>query len=352
MNPDEPEVIDVAVGARLGWVPNLDPNGPLGDLLSVHDLEPAPVKMVWRKRFPVGALSVIAGEPGAGKSMVACLIAAELSRARKHVLISNVEDDPESVTVPRLEALQADGHRITLVPPEKYPKLPADFDKLDLWMGGTRAKLVILDPIAAHFRPEGKVYERAALQQLALLAKKHKAAIVGIHHFTKSGSVGGPNGGLVGTARAVYRYGHDPRDEDQTVLSCVKINWSPMASAYPPGLVFTFEPAVFPARRSGKVTAMRLRCIGEANVQATRYRGQTDQEQEAEAHAFLSELLALAPDCALDIAEVVEHGRGVGFSWGALNRASTTLGIEHASARWRLPDDHPLRKGVDGRIER
>lgn len=338
--------LDVVPAARLGFIPNFDVDGPLGDLLVAADVRQQPVKMIWRNRFPVGALSVIAGEPGSGKSCLTALIAAELSRQGHTVLISNIEDDPASVIVPRLEALEADSTRVVLAWDASKLILPRDFDKLDDWILGTRAKLVVLDPIAAHFSSDRAVYGRVALQQLALIARVRSCAIVGVHHFTKTGEIGGPNGGLVGAARGVYTYGYDPRDEDQRALSCVKLNWRPLDSPEPSALILAFEPVIIPVTRGEKVAHGRLRVIGRANIESTRRPGLRSQEQEAETYAWLSETLALAPDCAMAIVDVLEKGAGEGFSWGALNRAATRLDIEHAHARWRLPDEHPLRKGV------
>jgi putative DNA primase/helicase len=261
--------------------------------------------------------------------------------------MSNTEDDPEQVVVPRLRSLDADPARVQLVQFQHTPSFPKDFEKLAAWIKGVGAKIVFLDPIAAHFTPERYVHDRGVLRELVQIAQVCECAIVGVHHFTKTGTVGGPNGGLVGTARAVYRYGFDPRDEDQRVMSCVKINVTPLGATHPAGLVFAFEPVIFPEKRGRKVVLGRMRVIGRANVQARRAPGHRDKEQEAEAHAFLSELLALAPDCELPLVKVVECGAGQGFSWGALNRAATVLGIEHENSTWRLPDEHPLRKQLE-----
>jgi hypothetical protein len=78
----------------------------------------------------------------------------------------------------------------------------------------------VLDPIGAHFRPERLAHDRPTLRQLGAVAREAQCAILAIHHTTKLGDVGGPNSGLLGTARAVYVYGYDPDDEDRRALSC------------------------------------------------------------------------------------------------------------------------------------
>lgn len=320
------------------------------DFVSAADVAAQPMRMLWRDRIPAATLSVIAGAPGLGKSSLVAFMVAELSRRGKTVLVSNAEDDIASVTRPRLDAAGAILERVQLVPPDAAVLLPRELASLADWIRATGAACLILDPIAAHFKPERLVHDRPALRKLAHLARTTGCAIVGIHHTTKMGDVGGPNAGLHGTARAVYLYGYDPDDEDRRALSCVKIN----GFDAPPALIFEHETVEYTAGRK-VIEAGRLRKVRESNSKASRSRGRRHEERDAEAHAWLSEYLAEADDCARQANDVRGEGTARGFSWETLRRAKVALEVEHIKRGfgangfwlWRLPDEHPLRQPAE-----
>jgi putative DNA primase/helicase len=310
-------------------------------------IDQAPLRTIWRDRLIVGALNLIAGQPGSGKSSLTALMAAELSRQGHTIVMSNCEDDPGSVTVPRLQVADAILERIHVIPPEDAPLFPKDVDALAGVIREAGVKVVFLDPIGAHFRPERLAHDRPSLRRLASVAREAQCAIVAVHHTTKAGEVGGPNSGLLGTARAVYVYGYDPDDEDRRALSCEKIN----GVAAPPTLLFEHE-AVEYSLGSQTVEAGRLRKIRQSNVRAQRKRGRGDPERDAACHAWLSELLASGPDCAVASKDVEMLGAAEGFAQATLQRAKVELQVEHARVggyggnghwTWRLPDEHPLR---------
>lgn len=314
-------------------------------------IDQAPLRTIWRDRLIVGALNLIAGQPGSGKSSLTALMAAELSRQGHTVVISNCEDDPGSVTVPRLQVAGAILERIHIIPPEDAPLFPKELGALAHVVKQTGLKAVILDPIGAHFRPERLAHDRPSLRRLANVAREAQCAVVAVHHTTKAGEVGGPNSGLLGTARAVYVYGYDPDDEDRRALSCEKIN----GVAQPPTLLFEHEVAEYNLG-SQIVEAGRLRKIRQSNVKAQRKRGRRDPERDAACHAWLSELLAGGDDCAVASRDIEQFGAAEGFAQATLQRAKVELQVEHARVGgygaaghwvWRLPDDHPLRAPVE-----
>lgn len=53
------------------------------DLVCLADIEPRPIDWLWKDRLAAGALSVLSGDPGSGKTWVALAIAAALSRGRE-----------------------------------------------------------------------------------------------------------------------------------------------------------------------------------------------------------------------------------------------------------------------------
>jgi hypothetical protein len=154
------------------------------------EIEQAALRLLWRDRLIIGAINLIAGQPGAGKSSLTALMAAEVSR-KGTVILSNCEDDPSSVTVPRLAAAGAILERVHVIPPDDAPAFPRELEGLEHVVRETGTKLVVIDPIGAHFSPERLAHDRTSLRRLAAVARRAQCAVVAVHHTTKMGEVGG-----------------------------------------------------------------------------------------------------------------------------------------------------------------
>lgn len=311
------------------------------------EVDKAPIITLWRERFIVGTLNLVAGTPGVGKSQLTATVAADLSRQGFVGILSNVEDDVASVTVPRLEAANADLSKVHLIDADEAPVFPRDFDLLEAAIRATGSSYFIADPIAAHFHPERWVNDRPRLRALAAVGRRTRCAIIAVHHTTKLGEVGGPNAGLRGTSRAVYIYGFDPEDEDRRVLAVDKVN----GITEPPAILFEQETVDIKVGRT-TIEAGRLHKVRQVNTRAAKRRAQPNRERDAAAHKWLSEFLATGEDCARPSVDVIEQGREAGFGQATLNRAKVTLQVEHFRMggwgsdghwTWRLPDEHPLR---------
>lgn len=351
---------------RLAGLAFAAPSGPAPSVLAIaaSEMTASAWSILWRERIPRGAVSVVAGRPGAGKSTLEAAIAAELSNEGLVGIISNLEDDPEKVVLPRLLAAGADVSRVLLVRPHLSPRLPVQMESLAALVRESGASYVILDPIAAHFHPERRVHDRSALSDLMDLARETGCAIIGMHHTTKQGrrgsaatttsvieAVGGPQGGLSGAARAVYIYGNDPSDEDRRALACVKMNGRDL----PPALLIEHETVEV---RSAEMLleAGRLCFVGEANIDPGKVlgRGKNHYDRDAECAEWLTLYLADGDSFSRQSTEVRNDGREVGFGWQTILRAATELGIERVKISldgdsfwsWRLPDGHPMRAAV------
>jgi DNA polymerase len=84
------------------------------------------IRWLWRKRFAVGKIGIIAGLPDEGKGQILCYIAARITRALEwpngegraplgNVIVLSAEEDPSDSLAPRLEAAGADLDRIHFV---------------------------------------------------------------------------------------------------------------------------------------------------------------------------------------------------------------------------------------------
>lgn len=319
-------------------------------------IKPRVMPMLWRQRIPAGTLTVIAGKPGLGKSTLGSTIAAELSRSGFGVVISNLEDDLATVVRPRLEVAGADLDRVILLPSTTSPVLPRELPRLEEIIQECRASCLILDPIGAHFSPERRVHDRPTLRQLVQVARDTRCAVIGVHHTVKVstdgtalGAVGGSTGGLVGTARAVYIYGHDPDDEDRRALACVKIN----GVDEPATLIVDHETVEYLAGDE-EIEAGLLHLAEEKNTEAKKVLkpGKRRKDRDVACNQWLSLFLAAGDDCKRQVREIRREGKEAGFGWATVRRAGIALRTEKVRVGfggdgfwlWRLPDDNPLRE--------
>src|SRR6516164_3694185 len=88
-------------------------------LCPVSDLTHRPVSWLWRCWLALGKLSILDGDPGLGKSLLALDLCARVTTGRPfpdgspgcapaNVIVLNGEDGPEDTVRQRLQALGAD----------------------------------------------------------------------------------------------------------------------------------------------------------------------------------------------------------------------------------------------------
>jgi putative DNA primase/helicase len=186
------------------------------------------VRWLWRERIPVGMITIIAGRPGAAKSLLAIHITADVSR-QADVLISAREDPEREVIRPRLEAAKANLDRVHV----GSLRLPADLDQLERTVVEKRIALVVIDPVAAHLGVGISRFNDSVRQvstPLTAIAERTGAAIVFVDHVTKHiaqnahplQAIGGSGSGLPAAARMAFITGKDPADDERVIACCVK----------------------------------------------------------------------------------------------------------------------------------
>ncbi len=243
------------------WQPSVVPLG---------EIEPAKTDWLWDQYLPAGAITVIDGDPGLGKSQLTIDLAARLSRgdamppnsatdgafSKRGTLILNAEDDPSRTLRPRLDAALADVGRIHLLREmsgfegeETRPvSLPLDLPAIEATIAAKNIGLVVVDPWVAYLDSKLSMNSdadvRRCLGQVAVMAERTGVSVLLVRHLNKkSGSNaiyrGGGSIGITGAARAVFMVGQDPDDADGRILACVKANLAPE----PPSLRFRIEAA-------------------------------------------------------------------------------------------------------------
>ena len=218
------------------------------------DIKPQPLRPVCPDFLYRRKVALLAGEPGLGKSLFSCDVAARVSCASdwpggvsavidpSNVVMISGEDDPEDTIVPRLIAAGGDLSKIHIindVVETRDGELSAlSIDKhmkgIHAMMIRCGAVLLVFDPVPA-FMGDRDSHKDTAVR--ALLNKVRQYAIEGdysvlmITHFNKPGekvssAVHRVMGslGFVAAARSVYAFVRDPADPDQRLFLPIKNN--------------------------------------------------------------------------------------------------------------------------------
>lgn len=238
--------------------------------VTLADIQSEKTEWLWDGYLPAGAIVVVDGDPGLGKSQLTIDLAARLSRgdcmppqsaadgtyAPAATLILNCEDDPARTLRPRLDAAGADVNRIHLLrsmtgyegTEERPVILPRDLPAIETFIQKNGVKLVVIDPFVgfldADLNMNSDADIRRCLGQVATMAERTGATILLVRHLNKKSGQsaihrGGGSVGISGAARAVFLVGCDPDDADNRVFACVKSN----LAVEPPSLSFSVESA-------------------------------------------------------------------------------------------------------------
>jgi hypothetical protein len=332
------------------------------------DVEPTGVHWLWPGRIPLGYVTLLASDPGLGKSLLSLDIAARVSTGRpwpdsqpstlnsqpSSVLLLNIEDHFDTTVRPRLDALGADCTRILAmshVPGEGAFNAPRpvainrDIDRLEMLLREVAdCRLIILDPITAFFgdssnRSTGNVWK--VLSNLSWLAASANLAVLAVSHLRKKegAAIYRTMGSLafVAAARAVWTVATDPADASRRLFLPLKNNLAESAR----GLAFTIEPNP----SSGAPVIRWLPDMIEARADAvpasTRWVGRPDNERQYAIDWLRTRLLGGSSP----VREVRNDADAHGISHATLRRAFRMLGgeairrgtVQNGEWRWKLP---------------
>ncbi len=194
---------------------------PIGIVMKpMTQYKPVDIRWLEPGRIAMGKLTLIAGDPGLGKSFMTLELAARISRGEigrvdngkgaqltGRAVILSAEDDPGDTLVPRLNAMCARLSRIQFIEGLRLreggsvdlPQLDRDADLLAKQIQHLgEVSLIVIDPISAYMGradSHNNAEVRAVLAQLARLASITGAAVVCVTHLNKDSS----------GKRAVYR---------------------------------------------------------------------------------------------------------------------------------------------------
>lgn len=309
------------------------------------NIAPTRLRWLWPGRIPLGKVTVIAGDPGLGKSLVCLDTAARVSNGAQwpdgadndigSVLLVSAEDDPEDTIRPRLDAHDANVDKIHFLdsitcvgddgqPDSRAPTL-ADVVPIDLWLQRqVDCRLIVIDPISAYLgeTDSHKNAElRAVLAPWAALAANRGVAVVCVSHLTKA-SGANPlyriTGSLafVAAARAVYVVAKDKNDSQRRLFLPVKANLGPDSCglAY---RVFADGDTACIEWEAGQVDID----IHDALAPDVPDREQPERDEATE---WLRDRLENGP---VPVKELKKEAIAAGVTWRTLERAKSSAGV-------------------------
>lgn len=358
--------------------------GPV--LTCLADVQPCEVEWLWPKRIAIGKITMLAGDPGLGKSFCSMDIAARVSAGKAWpdapdvprqpggVIVLSAEDALDDTIRPRLDAAGADASRICAIeavhdldpmtgkPRRRGFHLDKDIDNLAHALRQLKdCRLVIIDPISAYLgdsNSHNNAEVRALLSPLSDLAARYRVAVLAISHLNKGhgeamyrimGSLA-----FVAAARAGYAVVKDSKDDtgQRRLILPIKNNLGDDESGLAYRIMETAgddQPHVEWEPEVVYTTVNEALGVGKHDDEMPDSAEQKDRRrtQTAEAVDWLMSYLA---DGEKPARQVILDAKNDGIAQRTLERAKAQAGVvarregfgENSRWVWRRADIEPL----------
>lgn len=331
-------------------------------------LDVKPVHWLWTDRIPAGALTLLAGREGIGKSLLGYSLAADITRGTlagnragmpAPVLVIATEDSWSQTIVPRLMAANANLDLILRVTAttgtggDTGVNLPVDLAALEQLVKEEGAALVLLDPLMSRLdsgldsHKDAEV--RQALEPLVALAERTGVALLGLIHVNKT-ATSDPLTSIMASrafaavARAVLYVARDVDQPDRRLVETVKSNLGRLDL---PTLTFSVVGMVVASTAEGDVTTGQLQWTGETSktirdVLSTFAETSDTRTAKAEAADWLTDYFVTQGGSAA-YADIRREASKAGHAESAIKRAGELLRVRKVSAgfprttTWTLP---------------
>lgn len=378
--------------AKLEIVRNPRPPHATAESICLADVPAANVDWLWTGRIPIGKVTLIAGDPGLGKSLVTLDMAARVSTgapwpktrselaasdgtlggmpsalrghdelqpdmatpSRGHatqaggVVLLSAEDDLADTIRPRLEAAGADCSRIVAIRAIaggdrgslRSFELGRDLSHLTSIINAMRdCRLVVIDPISAYLGQTAENVNaevRSLLGPLADLAARHHLAVVALTHLRKGqgSAICRAMGSVafVAAARTAWIIVKDPDQPNRRLFLPMKNNLGSDKG----GMAYTIE-----SRGDGRGAVVRWseEEVHELPDNIARKPAGRPATERNEVARWLTQLLAGGPQ---PTTEVHEAAAAMGYSRATVRRAFRDIGgkaVKQGSGWfWKLPE--------------
>lgn len=330
------------------------------EFVRLDTVAPRPIEWVWEGRIARGKLTLIAGEPGIGKSQLLNDIVARTTtgsawpdkgRAPKgRCLMLSAEDAVADTLRPRLEAAGADLHNVEVLTAvyEKDGKrrsfsLQNDLAALQVKVSARGdVAVVTIDPITSYMGAidsHRTTDVRAVLEPLSEFAERNGVAVIAVSHppkATQAKALHAVTGSLafVAAARFVFVAAEEPETERRLLLP-VKNNLSAPAD----GIGYRLVQDCVSNNVTGSFVVWDSEPVTITANEAIRTAA-SGGSKLAEAEELLRDKLAGGPVAATILSEAAAS---VGISEKTLQRAKKSLALEvskggfHNGWTWKLP---------------
>ena len=244
-------VTDEVIQAALSLGRACSSGPPESEVVDLTSLKEKKVKHLWKGWIPRGKISLLAGDPGEGKSYMSLDIAARVSRGdcfpdcedrtqKGDVLIFSAEDDISDTILPRLNILDADLSRIHIFKGYKGSGSGQwdirDIDTLrKIVEPYPELRLILADPIHSYMgdvKENSNVGIRNAVEPARLFGLEKDIALLFLLHRAKSSEYRSALMSVMGSiawtavSRSVMAIGRDKDDPVLRHLISLKCNLS------------------------------------------------------------------------------------------------------------------------------
>ena len=342
-------------------------------LIGLDTIERQAIRWLWPGRFALGKLSLLAGDPGGGKSHLTLDVAARVSTGAQwpdgtgaaplgQIILLSAEDDAADTIRPRLEAAGANLSRVKLLHAvcrtdantgaKRDSGFCFEYDLPSLEAALKRlpdCRLIVIDPVSAYLGEtdsHSNAEIRALFCPVAELAARYGVAVLTVTHLNKgqagTKAIYRAMGSLafIAQARTAFAVIRDEQDQTRRLFLPVKNNLAPDAGT---GLAFSLtqwadDPAYcFIQWHPGAVDVSADEAL---NPQAD-----NDRTEQNEIETWLREELSDGPVSA---GELRKRAGLSGFNWRTVHRAKDRLGIAVVKSGmagawvWKLSDTYTL----------
>jgi KaiC/GvpD/RAD55 family RecA-like ATPase len=226
-------------------------------LLRANDIRRRAMRWLWPGRIPMRAVTILDGDPGAGKTLIAADLAVRVAggygmpdgaawdgMGNGAPVVYIGLDESLDVFLHRLDAAGGDRHGQVYVWPEGAGvSMPLDVARVTALIVAVKASLVIVDTLVrtADETLKLEVYQDATKVVGAwdAIARATGAAVVVVNHRTKVAGADamsrgyGSKGGVAGVARSMLGASRDhgaPEGQHRFYLEAVKASYSALGS--------------------------------------------------------------------------------------------------------------------------
>ena len=334
----EHEIDDIMKWVEKKITPEImDPNaGPL--TINLSEVEPREVTWLWEGFIPLGAATLISGDPGCAKTWIALDTAARLSRGTRWIDGSNVgdpgntvylsvEDNRHDTIRPRFDMLGGNPKNFNIYDSEQpihlnLSKKDGGIDRLEndiIRIGNVR--LVVVDPIAdfsGGINANAADEVRSLLTPLIDMAARLGFALLIIGHLNKNQTMGaiyragGSTSGWLGKCRAAFMIFRDADDQELRHIVALKAN---LAKVDPPQLEFRLSEGQLMAKVSTDVVNL------DEHLNPKHGR---PQRERLDAGEWLAKQFAKHDE--IPALEIEENAKKAGISYSTLKKAKAEGG--------------------------